>query len=114
MSSIKEQVLAQQGQYKELSLIHISFEMEWKLKDATFFVPQRGDKKHLLQTVEFILLAVHFRQLQKVLFVSSLGYEEGCIFQLPFLFEGDVYKRQTRASSPTSSVRQAILGSSLK
>ena len=29
--------------------IIVPFEMEWKLKDATFFVPQRGDKKHLLE-----------------------------------------------------------------
>ena len=30
----------------------VPFEMEWKLKDATFFVPQRGDKKHLLELSE--------------------------------------------------------------
>ncbi len=24
------------------------FQLEWELKDCTFFVPQRGDKKHLL------------------------------------------------------------------
>ena len=30
----------------------VPFEMEWKLKDATFFVPQRGDKKHLLDLSE--------------------------------------------------------------
>ena len=29
--------------------IIVPFEMEWKLKDASFFVPQRGDKKHLLE-----------------------------------------------------------------
>ena len=30
----------------------VPFEMEWKLKDATFFIPQRGDKKHLLELSE--------------------------------------------------------------
>lgn len=30
----------------------VPFEMEWKLKDAEFFVPQRGDKKHLLDLSE--------------------------------------------------------------
>ena len=32
--------------------IIVPFEMEWKVKDATFFVPQRGDKKHLLDLSE--------------------------------------------------------------
>ena len=32
--------------------IIVPFEMEWKLKDATFFVPQRGDKKNLLELSE--------------------------------------------------------------
>ena len=32
--------------------IIVPFEMEWKLKDANFFVPQRGDKKHLLDLSE--------------------------------------------------------------
>lgn len=32
--------------------IIVPFEMEWKLKDASFFVPQRGDKKHLLELSE--------------------------------------------------------------
>ena len=32
--------------------IIVPFEMEWKLKDATFFVPQRGDKKRLLDLSE--------------------------------------------------------------
>lgn len=30
----------------------VPFEMDWKLKDAEFFVPQRGDKKHLLELSE--------------------------------------------------------------
>ena len=32
--------------------IVVPFNMEWKLKDADFFVPQRGDKKHLLELSE--------------------------------------------------------------
>lgn len=32
--------------------IIVPFEMEWKIKDATFFIPQRGDKKHLLELSE--------------------------------------------------------------
>lgn len=32
--------------------IVVPFEMEWTLNDATFFVPQRGDKKHLLDLSE--------------------------------------------------------------
>ena len=32
--------------------IIVPMEMSWKLKDASFFVPQRGDKKHLLDLSE--------------------------------------------------------------
>ncbi|MBR6936510.1 MAG: excinuclease ABC subunit UvrC [Prevotella sp.] len=32
--------------------IIVPFEMEWKFKDASFFIPQRGDKKHLLDLSE--------------------------------------------------------------
>lgn len=32
--------------------IIVPFEMEWKLKDAEFFIPQRGDKYHLLELSE--------------------------------------------------------------
>ena len=32
--------------------IIVPFEMDWNLHDATFFVPQRGDKKHLLDLSE--------------------------------------------------------------
>lgn len=32
--------------------IIVPFEIEWKIKDATFFVPQRGDKRHLLELSE--------------------------------------------------------------
>ncbi len=30
----------------------VPFEMEWQLPDASFFIPQRGDKKHLLELSE--------------------------------------------------------------
>lgn len=32
--------------------IIVPFPMDWKIKDAVFFVPQRGDKKHLLELSE--------------------------------------------------------------
>lgn len=32
--------------------IIVPFEIDWKLKDADFFIPQRGDKKHLLDLSE--------------------------------------------------------------
>ena len=32
--------------------IIVPFEMEWKMKEATFVIPQRGDKKHLLELSE--------------------------------------------------------------
>lgn len=32
--------------------ILVPFEMQWKIKNAVFFVPQRGDKKHLLDLSE--------------------------------------------------------------
>lgn len=32
--------------------IIVPFEMDWKMKDATFVIPQRGDKKHLLELSE--------------------------------------------------------------
>lgn len=32
--------------------IIVPFEMDWKLKDAEFFIPQRGDKRHLLELSE--------------------------------------------------------------
>lgn len=32
--------------------IIVPFQMEWKLRDAEFFIPQRGDKKHLLKLSE--------------------------------------------------------------
>ena len=32
--------------------IIVPFDMEWRMKDAEFFIPQRGDKKHLLELSE--------------------------------------------------------------
>ena len=32
--------------------IIVPFEMEWKMKEVTFVIPQRGDKKHLLELSE--------------------------------------------------------------
>ena len=32
--------------------IIVPFEMEWKMKEATFVIPQRGDKKHILELSE--------------------------------------------------------------
>ena len=32
--------------------IIVPFEMDWKMKEATFVIPQRGDKKHLLELSE--------------------------------------------------------------
>ncbi|MCH3991723.1 MAG: excinuclease ABC subunit UvrC [Prevotella sp.] len=32
--------------------IIVPFKMDWKIKDAEFFIPQRGDKKHLLDLSE--------------------------------------------------------------
>ncbi len=32
--------------------IIVPFEIDWKMKDCSFFVPQRGDKKHLLELSE--------------------------------------------------------------
>jgi excinuclease ABC subunit C len=32
--------------------IIVPFDMEWKIKEADFFIPQRGDKKHLLELSE--------------------------------------------------------------
>ena len=45
--------------------IIIPFEMEWKLKDATFFVPQRGDKKHLLELSEMNCKQYKFDRLKQ-------------------------------------------------
>lgn len=45
--------------------IIVPFEMEWKLKDTTFFVPQRGDKKHLLELSEMNCKQYKFDRLKQ-------------------------------------------------
>ena len=45
--------------------IIVPLEMEWKLKDATFFVPQRGDKKHLLELSEMNCKQYKFDRLKQ-------------------------------------------------
>ena len=45
--------------------IIVPFELEWKLKDAIFFVPQRGDKKHLLELSEMNCKQYKFDRLKQ-------------------------------------------------
>ena len=45
--------------------IIVPFEMEWKLKDAIFFVPQRGGKKHLLELSEMNCKQYKFDRLKQ-------------------------------------------------
>ena len=45
--------------------IIVPFEMEWKLKDASFFVPQRGDKKRLLELSEMNCKQYKFDRLKQ-------------------------------------------------
>ncbi len=45
--------------------IIVPFEMEWKLKDGIFFVPQRGDKKHLLELSEMNCKQYKFDRLKQ-------------------------------------------------
>ena len=45
--------------------IIVPFEMKWKLKDAIFFVPQRGDKKHLLELSEMNCKQYKFDRLKQ-------------------------------------------------
>ena len=45
--------------------IIVPFEMEWKLKDASFFVPQRGDKKNLLELSEMNCKQYKFDRLKQ-------------------------------------------------
>ena len=51
--------------YSTSKEIIVPFEMEWKLKDATFFVPQRGDKKHLLELSEMNCRQYKFDRLKQ-------------------------------------------------
>lgn len=43
----------------------VPFEMEWQLPDAAFFVPQRGDKKHLLELSEMNCKQYKFDRLKQ-------------------------------------------------
>ena len=45
--------------------IIVPFEMKWKLKDAIFFVPQKGDKKHLLELSEMNCKQYKFDRLKQ-------------------------------------------------
>lgn len=45
--------------------IIVPFEMEWTLNDAQFFVPQRGDKKHLLELGEMNCKQYKFDRLKQ-------------------------------------------------
>ena len=45
--------------------IVVPFEMEWHFKDAVFFVPQRGDKKHLLELSEMNCRQYKFDRLKQ-------------------------------------------------
>ena len=45
--------------------IIVPFEMEWTLNDAQFFVPQRGDKKHLLELSEMNCKQYKFDRLKQ-------------------------------------------------
>ena len=60
----------------------VPFEMEWKLKDAEFFVPQRGDKKHLLDLSEMNGKQYKFdrlmKELQEKLKLPKLPYHIEC------------------------------------
>ena len=49
----------------EAKEIVVPFEMEWHLKDAVFFVPQRGDKKHLLELSEMNCRQYKFDRLKQ-------------------------------------------------
>ena len=46
--------------------IVVPFEMEWKIKDADLFVPQRGDKKHLLDLSQMNAKQYKFDRLKRV------------------------------------------------
>lgn len=46
--------------------IIVPFEMDWKMKNAEFFVPQRGDKKHLLELSVMNARQYRFDRLKQV------------------------------------------------
>ena len=43
----------------------VPFELDWKLKDAAFFIPQRGDKHHLLELSEMNAKQYRFDRLKQ-------------------------------------------------
>lgn len=45
--------------------IIVPFEIDWKMNDATFFVPQRGDKKHLVELSEMNCKQYRFDRLKQ-------------------------------------------------
>ena len=47
------------------SEIIVPFEMSWKMREATFIVPQRGDKKHLLELSEMNCRQYKFDRLKQ-------------------------------------------------
>lgn len=50
---LNEAILEIRERFKSIAKeIIVPFEMDFKIKDATFFIPQRGDKKHLLELSE--------------------------------------------------------------
>ena len=57
----------------EAKEIVVPFEMEWHLKDAVFFVPQRGDKKHLLELSEMNCRQYKFDRLKQA---EKLNHEQ--------------------------------------
>ena len=52
--------------------IIVPFEMEWTLNDAQFFVPQRGDKKHLLELGEMNCKQYKFDRLKQTRLMKEL------------------------------------------
>lgn len=45
--------------------IIVPFEMDFRIKDAEFFIPQRGDKKHLLELSEMNAKQYKFDRLKR-------------------------------------------------
>ena len=51
--------------------IIVPFEMDFRIKDAEFFIPQRGDKKHLLELSEMNAKQYKFDRLKSCLLYTS-------------------------------------------
>ena len=62
LTAIPEMRLRFESTAKE---IIVPFEIEWEMKDATFFVPQRGDKKRLLELSEMNCKQYKFDRLKQ-------------------------------------------------